>query len=260
MTNRRLPIFLLLLGLCWLATAPVPRAAAQPGTSVEQPPPTAPTGDRWEPLLPRSVLLGTGAPSPSDDLLADRSPTHEPWGLLPSQRVLRDLHVDPETSIGNGSQLERKLELPVSETVFLFGQVGSETEADSQTKKLASRSGLGCKLPLPAIGEVLLRTGPNVTWPGPHHTDQPQDHSPLFVELEGHLPLLGVAGLEYVGSAFPALSTSERDRLQQDVRLVVPLTPDWQFRIGAKHTWESMPESQPATTSLQLYLGTGIKW
>jgi hypothetical protein len=150
--------------------------------------------------------------------------------------------------------------MSMSDSLFVFSQVGAETEAEEQTRNLAGKTGVGYKVGLLSFGEVMFRTGPTLTWQGPRRPDRPQDRKPVFVEMEGHWPLLGIAGIEYVGSAFPALDPAEHDRLQQDLRLVVPLRPDWQLRIGAKHSWDNITETQPSPTSLQFYVGSGIKW
>jgi hypothetical protein len=163
------------------------------------------------------------------------------------------------------------MQLPLTGPLFFFGQVGAEGESPvARAPKVDSKTGVGCKLPLPAGVELTLRTGPAVMWTAPTQQPtsgplstpptRPAERSPLFVEMSCRLPLLGEAGLEYVGSAFPALDPTIHDQLKQDLRIVLPLGADWQLRFGAKHSWENVRETLPSSTGLQFYMGSGMKW
>src|SRR5262249_58368507 len=78
-----------------------------------------------------------------------------------------------------------------------------------------------------------------------------------LVEVQAKYSLPLRLGLEYQGSAMPALNPAARDRVTQDVRLAVPLSDYGQVRLGARHQWENTTSYRP--DGMQLYLGFELK-
>ena len=221
-------------------------------------PPTPPESEWLFPPFEPLPLLPGDALAPADPARANAG---GPGRLLDEPRGLRNLSGMEES---DQAALDSNLRLPLAGSFFAFGQFGAKDDPAIVPKRtLEGRTGLGCKLPLslPAGLEVSVRSGPSVSWTATHNTARLPEHVPVFVEMQCRYPLLGAASLEYVGSAFPALDPSEHDKVNQDLHLSFPLATDWQLHIGAKHSWENLAESQqPWTTSLQFYLGTGMKW
>jgi hypothetical protein len=188
--------------------------------------------------------------------------TEESWLSLNSQIDLRDPRCVMNDPGASGKwKMDQNLKLPVAGPVFLFGQLGAGDDfAAAQEMKLASRSGVGCKLPLVAGTELQFRSGPELTCSDPLQPLHFQEKSQLFLEMQCKCALLGLAGLDYVGSATPALTLAERDRLSQELRLTFPLGKIGQFQVGAKHSWENVPDSQPWTNHVQLQIGSDLKW
>jgi hypothetical protein len=140
--------------------------------------------------------------------------------------------------------------------LFCFGQVGTDSqEAEGKDMKVVGRTGVGCKVGLGGDGEVLLRSGPTVTCTDPLHPDKSREQSQWLVEIEARYPLLAGIGVEYTGTACPALNPTERDWFNQDVRLAIPVGQNGKFRVGARHHWENYAEPHPLSEGMQLYLG-----
>src|SRR5262249_34141465 len=130
-----------------------------------------------------------------------KSRTEEPWVSLDSQIDLLDPRSvgDAPGSTGNW-KVDQKLQLPVTGAVFLFGQLGAgDNFAAAQDMKVSSRSGVGCKVPLLAGSELQLRSGPEVTCSDPLQPMHLQEKSLLYVEMQCKCPLMGLAGLDFVG-------------------------------------------------------------
>jgi hypothetical protein len=148
---------------------------------------------------------------------------------------------------------------PVAGPLFAFGQLGANaTEAETDTKA-AVKTGVGCKW-APARGaELVVRGGPSVTYTDPLRPDHVQEKSEWLLEVQARWPLLASVGLEYQGTAAPALTPLEHDRLTNDVRLAVPVGSGGKFRVGAKCRWDDGPETKPPPDAMQLYLGLELK-
>ena len=49
-------------------------------------------------------------------------------------------------------------------------------------------------------------------------------------------PLIGPLGLEYLGAALPALTPADRNQVNSDLALYLPVSGG-KLRLGAKHQW-----------------------
>ena len=119
------------------------------------------------------------------------------------------------------------------------------------------RTGLACKLPVPAL-DVQLRGGPSLSCTDPQRAERTQAHSEMLVEVVARCPLWNGVGLEYQGSAVPALAPTDHDHVDHDMRLALPLGRFGQLRLGAKHHWENTGTARPGADGTQFYLSFGI--
>jgi hypothetical protein len=189
-----------------------------------------------------------------------RNQTDGLLGSLTSQVVLGDPGFAWDQPVPEEAwQTEEAWKLDVLGSVSVFGQVGAGQELTRfEDLKLTGRTGLAWKLPVGPGGEVLLRGGPSVTCADALRPALAQGRSELLLELTCRWALLGPVGLEYQGSATPALSPTDHDRLDQDVRLALPLGKLGRLRLGAKHSWENLTIPRPWSDTMQLYLNFSV--
>lgn len=212
------------------------------------------------------------APRPDSETVLDgadevprkaRSQVDQPWGsLTSSQAVLGTSRSAADNPLsGNGWQMEEALDLPVTGSVFFFGKVGAGDDyAAAQEFKLAGRTGVGWKLPLSPGLELQFRSGSAMSYRDPLRAIRLQGNSQLLLEMQCRCPLPGQAGLEYLGSAYSPLNPADRDHLDHDLRVVVPVGKAGELRVGAKQSWDNFVESQLWTNRFQLHLDSGLKW
>jgi hypothetical protein len=153
-------------------------------------------------------------------------------------------------------QTDEALRCTLPGPFFLFGQMGaSSEEAHTTDFKVTGRTGLACKVGLGQQGEVTVRGGPGVTWTDPLRPDHVREAADWRLELQARYPLLAGVHLEYEGAAIPALTPQDRDKINQDVRLALPLGEMGKFQMGARHHWENTQDSRLLPDNVQLYLG-----
>jgi hypothetical protein len=163
---------------------------------------------------------------------------------------------------------EEALGLPFAGSVALFRELkGGDGFAASPDSKIVGGSGLSCKLPIHPGAALVVSAGPAMTYLGlpgtsraPDRTGLPLQSRLLRLEAQCRWPLMGPVGLECQGTACPALSAGERDRLNQDLRVVCPLGHGGQLRIGAKRSWEVGGDPRPGTDAMQFYGGFRLRW
>lgn len=144
--------------------------------------------------------------------------------------------------------------LPLAGPVFVFGQFGAAPNpVTAEELKLQGRTGVGCQLPVPFGIDVQVRGGRSLSHNDPLGADH-GDRFDMFLEVEARCPLPGQLGLEYQGSAIPALTPLDHDRISQDLGLALPVG-DGKLRLGAKHQWENVPSPRPWRDGMQLYVG-----
>jgi hypothetical protein len=261
-----------------LLAALLPAALTAPARADVEPPPAPPTAAD-SPMLLRFPFLLTPSetrdllnppPAPAADPWAvgerpDREPVKAkvqgdaPFGTLTGQQTLQTAVPAAVWNDPNWKrtwQAEQAWRSPVLGPFSLFAQLGAASEeAAEKDMRLTGRTGLACQLPVPLGGEFQLRSGPTVTCTDPLRPERAQEKSELLVEVQGRLPLLFGVGLEYQGSAVPALTPQERDRLTQDLRLALPVGTSGKLRLGARRQWENVLEARPGAESTQLYMG-----
>jgi hypothetical protein len=143
--------------------------------------------------------------------------------------------------------------------VFLFSEFGAAPDPITPDElKVKYRSGVGCKIPVGPL-QLQLQGGRCLTYNDPLGSDH-GEHTQVFVEVKARcpLPLPGQVGLEYQGSAVPALTPQDRDKINQDLGLAIPVGDSGRFRLGAKHQWESTTTTTAKSSwldGMQLYLG-----
>jgi hypothetical protein len=83
----------------------------------------------------------------------------------------------------------------------------------------------------------------------------------LFLEVLAKypLPLPGQVGLEYQGEAVPALGTVGNQRINQDLRLAIPVGDSGVLKLGAKHQWDDGGAARSWKDGMQVYLGLEVK-
>jgi hypothetical protein len=186
------------------------------------------------------------------------------WGSLQSQMVIQEgqpdaVWVDP--LLKRQWQTDEAWKLAVLGPLSVFGQVGAATaEIQQQDMKVMGKTGLACALPtgIPQAA-VTLRSGPSWTSTDALRPNQMRERTDWVMEVEGRVPLIAGIGLEYLGTALPALTPMDHDRLTQDLHLAIPMGSSGKFTLGAKYQWEGATDPRAATDSTQLYLGLELK-
>jgi hypothetical protein len=182
------------------------------------------------------------------------------WGDLTSQVEVTDT---PQAGVWDDPvwkrawKADQSFRLPVLGPVFVFGQLGANSDEAGQTNmKVSGRTGLACKVPLGSLAEFTFRSGPGVSCTDPLRPPRAQERSDWLLEVQARWPLLFGAGLEYQGSATPALTPLEQDLVKQDVRLAFPVGQAGKFNVGARHQWtSSLTPTGAWTDSMQVYVG-----
>jgi hypothetical protein len=158
-------------------------------------------------------------------------------------------------------------QLPLTGPVFLFGNVNRPADTDSRGPSLTGQTGVAWKLAIPGTAELQIRGGPELSSLGPPQPGRGPEHSPfpvqphwLRLDALGRWALVKGVGLEYQGTACPALDPGKRDRISQDLRVVVPAGRGGQLHFGAKYSWEGSDESKLGMESSQLYGGLRLQW
>src|SRR5262249_10930942 len=141
--------------------------------------------------------------------------------------------------------------------VDLFSQVrGNGQEPGQSDLTFAGRTGVTCKLPV-WVAELQLRSGPGVSYSDPLRPERMRERSDWLLEIQARCPLVFGIGLEYQGTALPALTPMAQDQIDQDLRLAFPLGPGGKFKLGARSHWAGTAESR-GTDSREVYMGFEI--
>jgi hypothetical protein len=199
----------------------------------------------------------TGGPGDRTPLKASTSNAGG-WGALTGTIVLDDDRPSRswEDPLWKRSwKADQSWKCPVFGSVTAFGQVGGNGEEAGQSDlKFSGRTGLEWKVPV-WLAELQLRSGPGVSYTDPLRPDRMRERSDWLVDVQARCPLLFGIGLEYQGTALPALTPLAQDEISQDLRLAFPLGPGGKFKLGARQTWAGTTEARQWTDTTQLYLG-----
>ena len=166
-----------------------------------------------------------------------------------------------------GARPEPGFQFPLAGPVSLFGQVHHGEDVAAHGFSLNGQAGLAWKVSIPSAADFLIRCGPELSSVGSPQPGWAPEHSPfpfqphwLRLEALGRWPVGNGVGLEYQGTACPALDQRKRDQISQDLRFVVPVSRGGQLHFGAKYSWEGSDESKLGTESSQLYGGLQLRW
>ncbi len=186
-----------------------------------------------------------------------QSTTDGDWGALTSKVKLRERDDPLDPSLRNAWETGETLRVPVAGPLFLFGQLdASSPSIEQQQHKWLGKTGVGVRIKPWLLQEVQVRGGPAV-----RTDDTVKERSELFLEAVTKLPLpvVGPLNVEYTSYAVPAVTPADRNQINQDVKLAVPLGGGGQFHVGAKYRWENAPAATPWVERAQLYLGVQLK-
>ena len=182
------------------------------------------------------------------------------WGAWNGKVSLQDGRGLEDPSVANAWQAEQAWRLPVAGPVVVFGSVGANSgEAGQKDMKVTGRTGLGCKLALAPGAEVEVRGGPGVSYTDPLRPLSTREQANWQVEVQARCPLVLGLGLEYQGTAIPGLSPQERDQINHDLHLAIPVGSQGKVQVGARHHWEGTPNAGPGAEGMELYLGLQLK-
>jgi hypothetical protein len=183
------------------------------------------------------------------------------WGSLESELTLETLDNPARHGPGDRWQSKKALQVDMAGPLFAFGEFNAGYNTlSAQEMVMTGGTGIGVKLAAWENGEVSFKGGSQVNYfqdplrPGISQNDK----SRLLLELECQYAIVGPLRLEYSGSAAPAMSPLEGNRISQDIRLLLPLGDYGQFRLGAKRNWSDQPGLRAVPDANQIYLGVGI--
>jgi len=196
------------------------------------------------------------------DRRSHRTRVASDWAAITSRLTIRDPDLIRDDPVGRGHawSTDESLRVPLGDSVFLYSS--AEVASDNAWQRLPrwlGRTGFGVKLKPWLLNEVQLRGGPGVRY---DETEAAAERSELFVEVSTKVPLpvLGLVNLEYTGSALTALSPSERERLNSNVRFAKSLADGWsELQFGARWWSDDAPTATPWVDRAQLYLGVQLK-
>lgn len=188
-----------------------------------------------------------------------RSVTAGDWGSLTATSVVGDATAPPawEDPLRQPQwKTDGAWRCPLAGPLFVYGQFGAAgTEIAQQDTNVAGRTGIGCKWSPIENSELVLRGGPSVTYTDPLRPDRTRERSEWLVEVQAHWPILGKIGLEYQGTAAPALSPLDHDWINHDLGFAAPLGAAGKVRLGARHHWENVADPKSTLDGMQLYFG-----
>jgi hypothetical protein len=123
------------------------------------------------------------------------------------------------------------------------------------------------KQPLGDGSEVHFNAGPTLTYAAGISADTKpaKDSMPIhsrWLRLEGvyRWSVNSGVSLEVQGTASPSLNSWERDLINQELRVVLPVGHAGQLRFGAAHSWENAGGSKQSSDGSALYGSFRVGW
>ena len=185
--------------------------------------------------------------------------TDSDWGAVTSNVVLDAPPAWEDPLARREWKRADAVKVPVAGPFFVYGEVGAASqEAAQQDMTVSHKTGLACKLPVGTDGEIVMRSGPSVTYTDPLRPDRVKEKSEWLLEVQARWPVLAGIGLEYQGVAAPALTPLDRDWINQDLGFALPFGTGGKLRLGARHHWENTATPKALSDGMQLYLG--VEW
>jgi hypothetical protein len=238
-------------GIC-----PGPRILELPPNPLDpsRPPSATPVGEDGlaDPIYP---LPQNGPPTPGAGPLKVDTKGQSDLGTLTGKVTVQGADAWREPAVQGNWQAEQAWRLSLLGPISVFGQVGGNSaEAAQRDMKVTGRTGLACTVPLWPRAEFAVRGGPGVSYTDPLRPERTLGQSDWQVEVQARCPLVFGVGLEYQGTATPALTPQDHDRINQDLHLAFPVGSSGKLQLGAKRQWQSNTDPHSAD-STQLYLG-----
>ncbi len=246
----------------FIVTAFFPAAfGAEIGREEDPPSPAEETPCRpwWLPDAWSGGASGVQGPESAGDLGRESS---GPLGSLTCRTQVADPRARRDDPLAIGWRTEDSWSLDGPGPLFLFGNLNAlASQPGDSAMNLSGKTGLGWKVTAPLGAEVTLRGGPQLTYSDAGRPEQAQQKSQLFVEVTARcpLPLPGQVGLEYQGSALPALGPLGSNAVKQELRLAIPVGDGGVLRLGAKHQWDDTGTARTWRDGLGLFLGLEVK-
>jgi hypothetical protein len=147
------------------------------------------------------------------------------------------------------------LTLPVADQVFMFGNFyGAGDSLNNQQTSVSGKTGIGMKWSL--IGtDVQLRYATIFAYADMYRSTRFTERTLPTVEVLANRSLIGPLQIEYMGTAVPALTPSERDQFRQELRFALPFQGENELEFGARYRWEYGPGALPWADRAQLFFG-----
>src|SRR5262245_13051801 len=219
--------------------------------------PFAPTAVQPTPWFPGAAAEGP-LPLPRGPVEVTQKQEGE-LGQLTGKVVLQQGPGADDPQAKRAWQADQAWRLPLSGPFFVFGQMaGASDEAAQKDMKLNGRTGLACKLPV-GPAEFVVRGGPGVRYTDPLRPLLTREQADWQLGVEARCPLVFGLGLEYQGTATPALTPLERDQVRQDVHLAIPVGEAGKFQVGARHQWENAGQPRPLSEGMEVYVGLRLQ-
>jgi hypothetical protein len=209
------------------------------------------------------VFLGTAldALSPGDQERHKLShKTEGEWGALTSQVVCRAPEPPKSVPYERGEwSTEDTLQVPVTGPFALYGQavLAGEYAAD-QDMKVIGRTGVIWKMPVWGETPLEVRGGGTLKYSDALRLEKTRDQASFLLELKAKMLVTGNIGLEYNGSALPALTPVDKPAITHDLGLAIPVSGG-KVKLGAKQRWEALQQDTRLwNTNMELYVGVEI--
>ena len=154
------------------------------------------------------------------------------------------------------SEQKLTVPVPVADGLFVLGQVGSKGDAvDPKQTALTGKAMVGWKwVPIP-WGEVTVRTGRVVSYSDLYAATRFSERGQFAVEFLAKVQVLGPLRLEYTGTALPAPDATAQNKLNQEIRLALPLGQDNELYVGAKYQWDDSTTPKSWSSRTQALIG-----
>jgi hypothetical protein len=183
------------------------------------------------------------------------------WAAVRGELSIRDPDLVRNDPMQRGTSwaTDETVRVPLNESLFVFGSVDAANDSVEQRQlRYLTKTGLGLKVRPWLLDEVQLKGGPVKRYDEIEGTDR----SEMFVEVTTKVPIpwLGPVDVEWSGFAVPAVTLADRDRLNQNLKFILPFAGgSSEFQVGAR--WWSIDQSNttPWTDRTHVFLGLQLR-